>query len=309
MRWLLAALALLVLLSLALAWLRPAQRTPGMEMADALSRVPHDGPPLSTRTAIPLIDFVPDPATIPADPFNTGDGNLPGRPTLLLPDFHRAETRDSAVRFTWQSRPSARDPLRDALAPDSSAYQRVRTALATRGMLEHSIDRLLSEATTSLQALPDQQLLQEWLFADYESLLTDADTQTAVRDSLLLIAREERSPIITFALDKPIPAQIYLITLEPLITPKGWPATISLEMDAYSPAPAGRSPATMPAHAGSLLFTGTLFMDGPSNGAAPAPAQVRRWSVRMATLALEQLAPSTAPAVPHFQNIPQPLHQ
>jgi len=307
MRWWLAALAFLVFLSLALAWLRPAPRTAGMDMADDLARVPHPGPSLSTRTAIQLIDFVPDPAALPAEKVSSGDGNLPGRPTLPLPDFHWAQAATSPVRFTWQARPSAREPLREALEAESGTWQRVKSALAARGMLDQSVWRLLNSATTSLSALPDQGLLQAWLGADFALLLTDSDIEAAVRDAFLLTAREERAPIVTFSIDTPLAARVYLITLPAFPQPAGWPPTIAIEVDAYASGPATRPGAAKAS--GELLFTGTLFMEGRKAGEAPDPALVRRWSVRMATLALEQLSPSTAPAAPQLEKLPQLIHQ
>ena len=184
---------------------------------------------------------------------------------------HSFWVKGPQFRFSWNTPPAIVNPLRAGLLEGSDDRKRVRAALA--GYDAAIADKAIAQAAHELATLSDEALFTAWLRSDREVLAERDELVPAVREALLLVARRDGGPVVTF--HQPGGEHVYLVPLNSRT------ATVWLEVDFFDAA-------------GSLMDSGILQVDETKPSVPADPADVRRIAAQVSLLAFPPAAATTS---------------
>jgi hypothetical protein len=128
--------------------------------------------------------------------------------------------------------------------------------MSMMGYYRGGVEEVVEKAVSELEAMSDEELLLAWLRADRGVMAETDDVERAVREGLLLMARDGKGPVLVFERNGGL--RVYLFPLVQREQDAVW-----VQMEGYRD--------------GDLVWTGVLRMEGEVE-----PEKVREMAVRMA---------------------------
>jgi len=145
-------------------------------------------------------------------------GNVVRRGTGALPGGLQADASQHWMvwreaggggEFTWRWVKTGENPLRQALAGESQ--KRVTRALRRMGYYEDAVRGAIRSAMAELDDMTDEMLFMAWVRADRAVMAETEKLTRAVREGLLLVARENGGPVVVFEVQGQV---IYLLPVD-----------------------------------------------------------------------------------------------
>src|ERR1035437_173034 len=152
------------------------------------------------RGALILVGAVPGEleATGP-ETFQRGGGALPGI-GVAAPAADQRWVRWKGGEFSWRT--SAKPPLREAIAVGSESRKGMARALSVAGYYGDVAELAMRTAKSDLDKMGDEEMFLAWLGADSGTLEQCETLARATREGLLLVARQNPGPVVSFASGK-----------------------------------------------------------------------------------------------------------
>jgi hypothetical protein len=164
------------------------------------------------------------------------------------------------VEFVWRKMLKGEQPLRVALGGgegrSSGGAGELDYAMSMMGYYRGGVEEVVEKAVSELEAMSDEELLLAWLRADRGVMAETDDVERAVREGLLLMARDGEGPVLVF--ERKGGLRVYVFPEVHREQDAVW-----VQMEGY--------------RGGDLVWRGVLRMEGEVE-----PEKVREMAVRMA---------------------------